>query len=263
MVVSPPVSLACSFALAAGTFLAGVLSSITGGTSLLTVPLLIAAGLDPQAAIATNMPVVALLSAGASAKFLKDGRMPLRPTLGLGLTAIPGSIAGALVAVTIDKSLLRLLVSAALLGMAALFNVLPRFGEDTRAVSRLTERLGYVSMALWAFYGGLFSGGYATVLTLAIVFFFGRTLSDGIAASKLVNLVGSLAASAVFATHHLIRWDLVPWMGLAAALGGWCGARVALRSAPERLRRLFVLVITAIGIKVGYDSLVERRHPSR
>jgi uncharacterized membrane protein YfcA len=96
-------------------------------------------------------------------------------------------------------------------------------------------------------------------LSLALVFFFGHTLSDGIAASKLVNLVSSVAAGAVFASRHLVRWDLVTWMGLAAVLGGWCGARIALRSAPEQLRRLFALVLAAIGVKVGYDSLAGRR----
>jgi uncharacterized membrane protein YfcA len=236
-----------------------MLSSITGGTSLLTVPLLLLLGLDPPGAIATNMIVVALLSAGASAKFVAVGRMPWRPALGLSLTAIPGSIVGAFIAIRIDPSLLRLIISGALLGMAMVFGLQPRLGADSRPVSSRTELVGYVAMALWALYGGLFSGGYATVLSLALVFFFGRTLSDGIAASKLVNLVSSAAAGAVFASRHLVRWDVVTWMGLAAIFGGWCGARIALRSAPEQLRRLFAFVLAAIGLKVGYDSLSGRR----
>jgi uncharacterized membrane protein YfcA len=83
------VNLGSTLALSAATFAAGVLSSITGGTSLLTVPILLLAGLEPQAAIATNIVIVALLSAGASAEFVVARRMPLRPTLLLGLTAIP------------------------------------------------------------------------------------------------------------------------------------------------------------------------------
>ena len=240
--------------LCAATFAASVLSSITGGTSLITVPVLLLMGLEPRGAIATNMVVVAAISAGAAAKFHLEGAIPRRPTLPLVVSAIPGSVLGALAVGYLDERVLRLIILCALTAMVAILTVRSDFGARSDGRSRRTILIGYAALALWSVYGGLFSGGYATVLTFGIVFFFGCNLSQSVAISKVVNLVGSLAASAVFATQHVIRWDLVPLLAVSAALGGWLGARLVLRARPEQIRRLFALVLAGIATKTGYDT---------
>ncbi len=244
-----------SAALAAATFGAALLSSITGGTSLLTVPLLMIAGLDAQEAIATNMVLVAILSGGASAPYVVARKIRPSLVLPLAATAVPGSLAGAMLTVALDEKVLRALISVALLGIATLSLAQPRLGAERRPVSRRSVNAGYVVLAVWALYGGLFSGGYATVLTLGIVTFFGEPLGDAIGEAKVVNFVGSLAASLVFVTRGQVHWQLIPWMGAGAALGGSCGAWLALRARPQQLRRLFALVLAGIGAKVGYASL--------
>jgi len=237
-----------------GALGAGLVSSITGGTSLVTVPLLLLAGVEPQSAIGTNMLVVAALSAGSAARFQVAKAVPCNPTLILALAAIPGSLAGALATVWLDERTLRLIISTALLAMAALLTIHPTFGAARAKTGPRLRSLGYFVLSLWAIYGGMFSGGYATLLTFGVVFFFGCTLPEAIAASKVINFVGSAAASVVFITRGLVRWDLAVCMGIAAALGGWIGAKLALRSRPEQIRRLFALLLGAIGAKVGYDA---------
>ena len=245
--------------LALGTLGAGLLSSITGGTSLITVPLLLLAGVEPQSAIGTNMIVVAALSAGSAARFQMVKAVPRDPTLVLALAAIPGSLLGALAAVWLDERTLRLIISAALLTMAALLTVHPTFGASRAKPEPRLRMLGYLVLSLWAVYGGMFSGGYATLLTFGVVFFFGRTLPEAIAASKIINFLGSAAASIVFVSRGLVRWDVAVCMGIAAATGGWLGAKVALRLRPEQIRRLFAVVLAAVGAKVGYDACRSHR----
>jgi uncharacterized membrane protein YfcA len=240
--------------LCATTFGASVLSSITGGTSLITVPILVMMGLEPRAAIATNMVVVAAISGGAATKFHLEGTIPWRPTLPLVLSAIPGSVVGAMVVAHLDEWILRLIILCALTTMAAILTIRADFGAERGNRTPRTMLLGYVALGLWSIYGGLFSGGYATVLTFGIVFFFGRDLTESVAISKVVNLFGSIAASAVVGTHHVIRWDLVPLLALSAAAGGWLGARLVLRSRPEQIRRLFAVVLAGIATKTGYDT---------
>ncbi len=240
--------------LSLGTFGAGIISSITGGTSLITVPLLLLAGVEPQSAIGTNMIVVAALSAGSAARFRMVKAIPRDPTLALALSAIPGSLLGSLAVVLLDDRTLRLIISGALLAMAALLTVHPTFGASRSKSGPRIMMLGYLVLSLWAVYGGMFSGGYATLLTFGIVFFFGRTLPEAVAASKVINFVGSAAASIVFVARGLVSWDLAVCMGIAAALGGWLGAKLVLLLRPEQIRRLFALVLGAIAVKVGYDA---------
>jgi hypothetical protein len=50
-------------------FLTSVVSAVTGSTSLITVPVMIALGIEPHVAIATNMLALTFMSAGASLPF--------------------------------------------------------------------------------------------------------------------------------------------------------------------------------------------------
>jgi hypothetical protein len=60
-------------------------------------------------------------------------------------------------------------------------------------------------MGAWGIYGGMFSGGYATVLTLGCVGLFGLRLLEGITVTKVVNFAGSLAAMLVFVAEGRVR----------------------------------------------------------
>jgi hypothetical protein len=114
--------------------------------------------------------------------------------------------------------------------------------------------IGYVAMAAWGVYGGMFSGGYATVLTLACVALFGLPFLEGIAVTKIVNFAGSFAASLVFIAEGRIQWGVGVPMSVAAMLGGWLGAHLALRWGPQPVRRLLFVVVTGLGAKLVYDT---------
>ncbi|HVZ34347.1 MAG TPA: sulfite exporter TauE/SafE family protein [Polyangiaceae bacterium] len=109
-------------------------------------------------------------------------------------------------------------------------------------------------MAVWAIYGGMYSGGYATVLTLACVFFFGIPTLEAIAVAKVVNFAGSLAATLFFISQRRIQWDVGLSMSATALAGGWLGAHLALRWGPQTLRRLLFVAVTVLGAKASYDA---------
>ena len=72
------------------------ISVVTGGTSLITVPVMMQLGTEPHVAVATNMLSLIFLSLGGTVPFLKGEIIPRQrlPAL-IGLTLI-GSILGAL-----------------------------------------------------------------------------------------------------------------------------------------------------------------------
>jgi uncharacterized protein len=236
-------------------FIAAVFGAITGSTSLVTVPVMIFAGMDASTAVGTNMLALVFLSAGATLRFRRAHSIPRHPTLGLAIVSIPGSLVGALVATLLGANVLRAVVAVAVIAMAVLVTVGHRFGEEPRARSRITKVIGYAVAGIWAVYGGLFSGGYATVLTLTVVACFGTTLSASIALTKPVNLVGSIAAAGVFLYEDRIDLRVGIAMSVAAFLGGWVGAHVAVVHGAPWIRRLFSVVVLALGVKLLYDAL--------
>jgi uncharacterized membrane protein YfcA len=235
-------------------FVAGVFAAITGGNSLLTVPVMMLAGMDAASAVATNMVVLASLSLGAVVRFLRSRVVPFHPTAGLILVSVPGSILGAFIAVWMSELVLRTIIAVAIVGMGFLLAFQPQLGAAKRERSPRTRLLGYVAMAAWGVYGGMFSGGYATVLTLACVAFFGVRLLEGIAVTKVVNFAGSFAATLVFFAEGRVQWSVGVPMSLAAMLGGWLGAHLALRWGPQPVRRLLFVVVTGLGAKLVYDA---------
>jgi uncharacterized protein len=251
------------FALAVLGFVAAIVASVTGGGSLIMVPALMLSGMEPASAIATNMLVLTSLSFGAAARFRSAGAIALHPTLGLVLVSVPGSLAGALIAVGLNAELLRTIVAVAMVGMSLLILFQPSFGVRARPPSRRRRVAGYALLGAWSIYGGLFSGGYATVLTLGCTSLFGLKLLESVAVTRVVNLAGSLAATLVFAAQGKIDWIVGPPMTLAAFFGGWLGAALALRWGPQTIRRLLLVATVFMSGKLLHSALRAQSAPAR
>lgn len=241
--------------LAVVAFVSAALGAITGSTSLVTVPAMIFVGMDPKTAVGTNMLTLVFLSAGATFRFQRAAAIVRHPTTWLSVVSVPGSLLGALIAVSLRAAVLRTVIAAAVVAMALVLAASPDFGESRGAKSRAVRITGYAVAAAWAIYGGLFSGGYATVLTFACVAFFGTTLVDGIALTKPVNLVGSIVAAAVFAYEGRIDVTVGGAMSAAALLGGWAGADLVISRGATWALRIFAAVVLILGAKLLYDAL--------
>ena len=186
------------------------ISVVTGGTSLITVPVMMQLGINPHIAVATNMLTLIFLSLGGTVPFLKGRLIPRErlPAL-IGLTLI-GSILGALLLLVVPAKAMPLVVAVAMI-VVAVFSLtksnagVSPVGSHPAGIQRLA---GYVLTFMLGVYGGFFSGGYVALLTAAFVAFFGMTFIEAVAVTKVLNLFSSLVATAVFAVRGLIDWRL-------------------------------------------------------
>src|SRR6185369_12681945 len=64
--------------LSAIVFVTSIVGVITGGNSLVNVPVMIMLGLSPRTAVATNMFAVTFMTASATARFAREGRVVTR-----------------------------------------------------------------------------------------------------------------------------------------------------------------------------------------
>src|SRR5438445_11327699 len=113
-------------ALAAIGVVSSIIGAVTGSNSLITVPVMLLAGMEAQVAVATNMLAVTFLSAGAAVPFWRKGVIPPHPTLGLLATAIPGGVAGALLALHVGNSALHKIISLSVLALVLFIVLSPR-----------------------------------------------------------------------------------------------------------------------------------------
>ncbi len=231
-------------------FFTSIISVVTGSTSLITVPALFQAGIDPRAAVATNMFALIFMSAGGTLPFLKSkaidrNRLPVL----LALTAL-GSIIGALLLLVITSASVPLLVSIAMIAVA-IFSVVKRDAGTTPSESRSpnAEMAGYIATFLLGIYGGFFSGGYVTLLTAVYVAFFGMTFVEAVATTKVINIVSSLIATGLFMARGIVNYELGIVLGIVMFFGAMIGSHIAVRINNIWLRRIFLITVIILALK--------------
>jgi uncharacterized membrane protein YfcA len=235
-----------------GVFLfTAFISVVTGGRSLITVPVMMQLGIEPHVAVATNMLSLIFLSFGGTVPFLKGQIIPRKrlPAL-IGLTLI-GSIVGALLLLIIPAKGMPIIVAAAMI-VVAVFSMINRdvgVSPDAGQHSGFSEVTGYGLTFVLGVYGGFFSGGYVVMLTSVMAAFFGMTFLEAVAVTKLLNVFSSLVASAVFGLRGLIDWKLGLILGDCSFCGAAAGALVARRLSDQLLRRLFLAAVFILAAK--------------
>lgn len=221
----------------------GAWNAVAGGASLFTFPALMAAGLPPVVANATNY--LALLPANAAA--LPAYR---RELAGVGAAIWPlmiisglGAVVGALLLLVADPMVFAALIPWLILFATGLF----AFGDALR--KRLTAlagvkgggRIARAALFMLSIYGGFFGAGLGVVL-LAIAQIMGFTSFH--VANSLKNLLATsftILSIIVFSIGGLIAWPEGAAMMAGATVGGYCGGRLA-RRANEPVLRAVVIV---------------------
>jgi len=235
--------------LSAAGFVGGVISSIVGAASLITFPALLAAGVPPVLASASNC--VAMTPSNFVAAWVDSRRLPaFRPAFWrvLAITAVGSAIGAWLLMVTPDTSFEKLV--PILIGLAtALFafsgNVrgwIVRHGEDPALHSERADRIGLVLLAPVSVYAGYFGAG-TSIMLLAILSL--GPASDFRSVNALKNLLSGatgVVAMIIFIAKGMVAWPPTLALLVGALTGGYVGARIA-RVVPEPLVRWIVIVV--------------------
>jgi len=232
-------------------FLTSIVSVVTGSTSLITVPAMLQFGIEPRSAVATNMLALTLLSLGGSLSFRGQNVIDRRRLPLLVVLTLAGSILGAFLLVIIPSRTMPLIITIVMIGMVA-FSMTKRSTtvSPEREASRLSEAGGYGLTLLLGVYGGFFSGGYVTMLTIAFVALFGMSYLQAISTTKIVNVVSSLTATLIFMWRGLVDYRLGMVLGIVMFVGGMIGGKIALKLSSTWLRRAFLAAVLILAIKI-------------
>ena len=237
-----------TLAAAAGIF-GGAMNALAGGGTFATLPALIALGLPANAANATSN-VSLLPGAATSAWAFRDELRPLGGVDVRLLAAITfvGSLAGSLLLVSTPTHVFDLMIPWLLLTAALVIAFGPRAAAGLHRLVTIGPRTLVVGQALLGIYGGYFGGGVGMMLTATYGLLAHITPRALFAPRTLMLAVANAAASIVFISTGLVRWDAGVPMLIGAVLGGWLGAKLGKRLTPGMVRgwTLAVTVVTTI-----------------
>jgi uncharacterized membrane protein YfcA len=114
---------------------------------------MIAFGVEPHVAVATNMMALVLMSVGGSLPFARKGvveRRLLTPAITL---TVVGSGVGALLLLRISNGALQLTIAVAMIAVAAFSLARQESGTTQRPVSSASQAIGSVATFVLAVYG--------------------------------------------------------------------------------------------------------------
>lgn len=239
-------------------FATTIVGVVTGSNSLITVPVMFQFGIDEKEAVATNMFGLTFMAIGATIPFLRQGSIDARKLSPLILVTLVGSAIGAVLVGLITNQAIKIIVSVAMITVV-IFTLVRRNGrktDDDAAERPITISWFVVLLTfLLAIYGGLYSGGYVTVLTAVFVAFAGMSYTGSIAATKLINVFSSGIATLLFMWQRLVDYKLGIILAVTMFVGAFAGAHFATKLNEIWLRRIFLVTVFLLAIKTLSDLI--------
>jgi uncharacterized membrane protein YfcA len=245
-------SLIDALLVALGAFLAGGMNAIAGGGTFFSFPAMLAAGVPPVTANASNS--VALWPASLSSAWayrheaMKHGRWAV---ILMGVSLVGGLCGGLLLLATSNAAFSKLipwllLVATTLFAFSAQVSRLVAWSKQ-RLGAKVAEGPhpgfgGILFQLAVAIYGGFFGAGMG-ILTLAALSIQGyEDMQELNALKNLTSAVNYTIAALTFLIAGAISWPHTLVALGAATVGGMAGAAVAKRMPAIWLRRLVIAV---------------------
>lgn len=257
--------------LPAVAFAAGFVDAIAGGGGLLTVPALLSFTPDVRLALGTNKGQSVFGSFASLTSFARAGRVNARRAVPAFFAALAGSLLGVRLVFALRPETLRPVVLTLLVAVAVFFLVRrkrpPRsavVGEPVppapppsgvALVRRHPALFAGIVGGVLGLYDGFFGPGTGTFLIVAHTALFGDELTDASANAKVANFASNLGSVVLFASQGKIelRWALP--MAAMQLVGGYVGAKTAIRGGERVVRAGVLLVTVALVVRLAWQML--------
>jgi uncharacterized membrane protein YfcA len=232
--------------LVTASFLAGVMNAMAGGGSFISFPAMLAIGVPPIQANATNTVALWPGQLTSVAALRKDLRRDLLPVV--LSCAVIGGVSGAIVLLHTKQVTFMHLVPWLLLVASLLFGI---SGPVSRWLKRRSNEahaerpLPIIPLALVllpvCFYIGYFGAGAGFLIMTALALFGVEKMSELNALKVTAACVANLAAVITFVFSGAILWHYCLISMVFAGVGGYVGAQYARRMNAEILRTIVVV----------------------
>lgn len=232
-------------------FLAGIVNTIAGGGSFLTLPALMLFGLDPKIANGTNRVAVLFSSGAAVATFHKHGHLNRKLANRLTWPTVCGVPLGALLAIYLPAKAFEPVFGVFFLGMAVLLLFNPKkIAESNKSPEEMNSHWIMPVFFGIGIYVGFIQAGMGILVLLAMSVLSSGDLVESNAVKNWIAFLVTLTATVVFAFYGLIDWVPGLVMAIGNLIGGVVGAKLAIKKGNRLIFWFLVMVMIATGLKL-------------
>ena len=228
--------------LLAGGLAAGMVNAMAGGGSLLTVPLLVLAGVPGNVANGSNRVGILASNLSASATFRRLGTSGVSRALPVLVPVIAGSVTGSVLISRLPAESFERVFGVLMVPLLVLSLRPPKL--------KAADRPWTGPVAALVFFGvGCYAGAFQAGIGLLLVLTLSRSGLDLVVANSVkavVILVVTITALPVFILGGLVDWGPALALAVGFAGGGAIGARLTVSGGSRVVRPVMAVAVLAM-----------------
>ncbi len=245
-----------------GGAVAGVINTLAGNGSTITLFLLMTFGLPANVANGTNRIGILFQSIIATRAFAKSERFQplIKKSWWIIALAVPGGIAGAMFASTIDKEAMKSIIGGLMVLMFFIILINPKrwFRETDNSKNRKTL-LNFALFIAIGFYAGFIQMGMGLFFLAIMVLGAKYSLLDANILKIVITLLVTIPALIIYLYQGQVMWEYGLVLAVGQSTGAWLAANFAVNHPKANVwihRLLIVMVLVAIIKLLGVYELV-------
>jgi uncharacterized membrane protein YfcA len=243
------------------SFFAGFVDAIVGGGGLIQTP--VAMILMPNLSVASiigSLKIPAFSGTSFAAfQYLKKVEMNWKLLSIMALLAFCSAFLGSALLNVVSNDFMKPLLFFILIGLAIYTFKKKNFGQHQEKDHSTQKQIIYavIISILVGFYDGFIGPGTGSFLVLGFVSILGFDFLHASANAKMVNLATNFGSICLFVLKGKIIWAFAIPMAFCNALGGWIGAKLAIKKGNTFIRKFFLFVVILTLLRFGYDVFLK------
>lgn len=245
-----------------GGLVAGVINTLAGNGSAITLFLLMSFGLPANIANGTNRIGILFQSIIATRAFAKSERFKplIKESWWIIALAVPGGIAGALFASIIDKDSLKTIIGTLMVLMFFIILIKPkRWLRETDYDENRKTLLNFILFVAIGFYAGFIQMGMGLFFLAIMVLGAKYSLVDANILKIVITLLVTIPALAIYIYQGQVSWQHGLALAVGQSLGAWFAANFAINHPKANIwihRLLIIMVLVAVIKLLGIYELI-------
>jgi uncharacterized protein len=227
---------------------AGFFDTISGGGGLLTIPVMLMAGVPPLEALGTNKLQGIFGTGSATLTFASKGHLYFKSLWLIALLCFISSIVGALIASQIPEQTLAIFIPYILILVALYFGLSKNISDVGKTPILRFSILATIILPIVGLYDGIFGPGAGSFYMFAILSLGGLGIVQATAQTKLLNFSSNLGGFIFFCLIGAVNWEIGLIMAVGQIIGSSIGARLAIKKGIKIIKPLLIIIciITAV-----------------
>jgi len=238
-------------------FIAGFIDAVVGGGGLIQLPaLLVTLPNAPLPTIFGTNKIAALSGTSIAAfQYAKRIKFNIKLMIVISLASFIASYFGAKIVSIINPATLKPIILIILIAIAIYTFIKKDLGEIAKKQLSVSLQmiLGAVIGLIIGFYDGFFGPGTGSFFVLAFVVILGFEFVQASAYAKIVNCMTNISALIVFIRQGNYILGIAILMAIFNITGSIIGSKMALKRGNGFIRIFFLIIVTIMIIRYGYD----------